>query len=177
MGNPGAATRIERSQGRFILSSLSECCWMGADKSVRGPLHPHYRRDSGGPCHQQTLGSSRPRENERRLRQVSADGRAIVEVSRRQPTRVSSLLTKGQGVHGQWVGPKRATLIQLGEILFAFCVLASGPLYFSPEWKITRKTSFPSLFYKDNRGGIGAYASRQPPGGSVFNHAYIFIIN
>lgn len=31
---------------------------MGADKSVRGPLHPHYRRDGGGPRHQQTLGST-----------------------------------------------------------------------------------------------------------------------
>lgn len=132
MGNPGAATRIERSQGRFILSSLSECCWMGADKSVRGPLHPHYRRDSGGPRHQQTLGSSQQGENERRLRQVSADGRATVEVSRRQPTRVSSLLSKGQGLHGQWVGPKRAALIQLAVILFAFCVRACWAPFIFP---------------------------------------------
>lgn len=95
---------------------------MGADKSVRGPLHPHYRGDGGGPRHQQTLGSSRRVENERRLHQVSADGRATVEVSRRQLTRVSSLLTRGQGLHGQWVGPKRAALIQLAVILFAFSV-------------------------------------------------------
>lgn len=125
---------------------------MGADKSVRGPLHPHYRRDGGGPRHQQTLGSS-PGAGEGRggERQVSADGRATAEVSRRQPTLVSSLLTRGQGLHGQWVGPKRAALIQLAVILFAFCVCvcASGPLYFFPlSGKSLAKTWFRSLFLK-----------------------------
>lgn len=107
---------------------------MGADKSVRGPLHPHYRRDGGGPRHQQTLGSSPGGAGEGGdERQVSADGRATAEVSRRQPTLVSSLLTRGQGLHGQWVGPKRAALIQLAVILFAFCVCVRvGPPLFFP---------------------------------------------
>lgn len=115
MGNPVATTRIERSHGRFILSLLSEHYWMGADKSVRSPLHPHYRRDSGCLCHQQTLGSSQRGGGERRLRQVSADGKAKAEVSHREPAMVSSLLTRGWALHGQWVCPKRTALIQLAQ--------------------------------------------------------------
>lgn len=130
---------------------------MGADKSVRGPLHPHYRRDGGGPRHQQTLGSSPGGGGRGDERQVSADGRATAEVSRRQPTLVSSLLTRGQGLHGQWVGPKRAALIQLAVILFAFCVCARrAPFIFPLSDKSLAKTWFRSLFLKIIKwGGTG----------------------
>lgn len=107
----------ESSAQKQVVLSLSEVGeWRLTDLlglCVRGPLHPNYRGD-GGLHHQQTLGSSG--ENKLTVSGVSGHSASV----HTQPTLVSSLLIRGQGLHGQWISPKRAALIQLAIILFAF---------------------------------------------------------